>query len=265
MRRQTHKGAFVLVEGRSDVLRFKKFFSQDAMFVPCHGKSMLLTVVEQFHEVGFEGLIGLVDSDFDRILETIKSCESLCYSAHHDFDMDVICSGALDRYLNEVADLKKLGSYRDTSVVIKFLMELIHPISSLRYVNQKYSLGYKLDNLSHYNFCDGHSLDLDRLIDDVSQGKFNAINHRAELKRKILEACDVQRSLAQLTSGHDLCAAIGIGLRNRLGSRSVPQTLRTEVEKHLRLTYDRDDFENCVVKTFCENWQKENSKYRLLK
>jgi hypothetical protein len=264
MRRQVHRGAFVLVEGETDVLRFKKFFSDKVMFVSTFGKPKMLTVVEQFYEDGFEGVVGLVDSDFDRIEGTIKNHEGLCYSSYHDFDMDLICSNALTRYLDEVADKAKLTKIGGGDSVANIVIDLLSPISALRFANQRHSLRYNLQNIKHDDFCDGYSCDIDRLVDHVSSGRFNTAVHKKFLKEKIVESCCLDHSPLQLTSGHDFCAVLGIALRDKLGSRRIPQTLRGEVETHLRLTYDRADFEVSCVKSFCAKWQLENPSYILL-
>src|SRR5712691_9695166 len=69
MKRSQHAGAFLVVEGRDDRLFCDRFTSSaDCKLVVAEGKTSVCEVIEILEDSGFVGSVGLVDSDFDRIL-----------------------------------------------------------------------------------------------------------------------------------------------------------------------------------------------------
>jgi hypothetical protein len=264
MERQLHKGSFLLIEGESDELRILKFVDESSCSITvCFGKPNVLEAVEVLNDDGFAGCVALVDADFDRASGTQMSVD-VVYSNLHDFDLDVAWTPALERYLREVADADKLRDAGDVAGVRKLLVAALHQLSAMRWANEQEGLRYRLSELKHENFFDGKSINIEAMINEVSQGTFASTVHRTKLKALIEKYSKLNVDILQITCGHDFCAGLGIALRSELGSRRPPQSWRSEVEMHLRLTYDWADFSNGDTYKSLRLWEAENQPYRVL-
>ncbi|UYO55693.1 DUF4435 domain-containing protein [Rhodopseudomonas palustris] len=262
--RQVHKGSFLLLEGERDIKRFGKFVDDDRCSIQnCFGRANLLKAIELLYEDGFLGVLGLADADFDRLDSCLVSHEGVIYSEAHDFDLDIARSDALQRYLLEVADQKKCEAVGDVDSICLNVMQACKPLSVLRYLNCIQSLGYKLSKIRHGEFSGCCSIDLDKLVDCVSQGKLS--RNKDTLKLLVAKHIQVDYDLFQLTNGHDFFALLGIFLRSQLGSRLDPQSWGSEVEIHLRLAFSEIDFvESSLFKDIIA-WEVENKPYKILK
>lgn len=256
MERQRHKGAFLLLEGSTDIRRFKKFFhDQSCSVINCFGKDNVKGTIEIEQDLGNEDCLGFIDADFDRISQTHKDDEDILVSCTHDFDLDICHSEAMCRYLEEMAEEPKLLQQGGAQACVATLLQDLKPLSCLRYVNERDQRGYKLDQVDLESFFDGHSIDMNAMIDHVSGGRFGTAEHKAELRSRVEHFMAVDLDLWQLTNGHDLIAAIGIALRDRLGKRRAPQTWRAEVERHLRLAFDVSDFRGLGMVAKVQAWE----------
>ena len=256
MHRVKHKGVFFLVEGAHDIRRFSKFFDERSVFsLPCHGKENVIGTIDLVQNSGDEDCLGFADSDFDRIDQCIEDNEDVIHSKHHDFDLDVCKSGATARYLVEVALEDKIAGIGGCDALLNTLLEVIEPLSALRYANVKHRLGYSLTSVRLDEFFDGFVLDINKMIDSVSTGRFGSAECKAAIRAKIDQYSGTDFDLWQFSNGHDLMAALGIALRSRVANRAVPQTWRREVEAHLRLTFDWDDFHATGLAGKIEEWR----------
>ena len=123
---------------------------------------------------------------------------------------------------------------------------------------------YSLGNPRIDDFYDGNNINIDTMIDAASTGKFGNAVSRAALRTHIEKYINADFDLLQFTSGHDVCGAIGVGLRNVLGKRHLHQTFRTEIEMHLRLSSHRPDFIEVGLLAKIVEWEEDNKPYCIL-
>jgi len=266
MERQKHKGSFLLVEGSSDIKRLSGCVDESVCsYVNCAGKDNVVGAVELLYDDGILGVVGLIDADFDRIVGATVAQEGVVVSDGHDFDLDAALTPAIERYCGEVCDKAKLDASGGVHAVVQDLLAGLKPLSCLRLANQKYGLRYSLSDLRHDEFFDGSRIDIDRLVDHVSAGRFNTAEARARIRKLIDTLANEELDLVQLTCGHDFCAALGIALRSRLGSRRPTQTWRTEIEMHLRLAYSLLDMAMTKAHKILREWEAAQAgRYRVL-
>lgn len=265
MQRQIHKGSFALLEGATDLKRFKKIIAEgECCAIVCYGKPNVVEAIELLYDHGFPGVLGLVDQDFDVILGKSVTHEGLVCSAFHDFDVDVLCTTALQRYLEEVVDPQKLSPDWSSKSILAGIIEAIRPLSALRFCNVRESLNYKLSDLSLEDFFDGIEVKRDDMMSCVFKNRYTTSNKILDLRRNIEKYEMLPLDLYQLTSGHDLCAALGVKLRTHIGHRKIPQTLRSEVELHLRLAVTLNDLEQVGLVQKIADWERVNPPYKIL-
>lgn len=264
MQRQTHKGVFVLLEGAGDFKRFKKFYSENALLINCWGKDNVCGAIDIEQNSARDDVIGFVDSDFDNIHGTVEENEDIIRSRFHDFDIDVCATEVFARYLAEVGDATKVAAEGGVAACIESLLVALKPLSALRYANVHNNLGYSLSNVDHAAFFNGHAVDVSAMIDHVSCGKFSSQEHKDELLARISQYTAPAFDLWQFTNGHDLIAALGIALRERLGNRHRMLTYRSEVERHLRLAFDVADFQHSGHLAAIRGWEQTRAASLLL-
>jgi hypothetical protein len=265
MERQRHKGAFLLFEGTNDIKRFKKFFDGAVCsFVNCLGKDNVLGAIEDEQNAGREDVLGFADADFDRALNVFVDNDDVIFSQCHDFDLDISASDAIHRYFDEVADGQKVDGCGGCLACVNQILDAIKPLSAMRFANERHQLGYCLKDVRHDAFFDGHAVDVAAMINSVSQGRFSSARHKAALLQHINRYHAAAFDLGQFTNGHDFFAALGIALRSRLGNRQVQQTWRSEVEKHLRLTFDVGDFQETGCLPKIKSWEARSG-FQVLK
>jgi Protein of unknown function (DUF4435) len=264
--RQVHKGSFLLLEGDRDIKRFTKFIDENACSIQnCFGRENLIGAIEILYDEGFPGVLGLADSDFDRLNNCLPTSEGIIFSESHDFDLDIARSDVLRRYLVEVAHQDKCDALGGPNGVRALLYEACKPLSVFRYLSHTQNLEYRLSQVRHHEICNGASVDADLLIEHVSSGRFGAENKKQEMKRLVRNHTAREFDFQQLTNGHDFLTMLGILLQGKLGDRKPPQAWGSEIEIHFRLAFSEEDF---VVTPFFAailQWQNENKPYLILK
>jgi hypothetical protein len=267
MQRQVHKGSFLLIEGTTDYKRLRKIIDEGrCCIIICFGKENVVGAVDALTDDGTPGILGLVDADFDRILNRLPVADNLIVSQAHDYDLDIMMTNALDRYFFEVADeakLKAASSVGARSVFVGVL-ESLRPLSALRYANERDQLGYRLTDLDIADFFDGTTIDVVRLVEACSWGRFGDPASKQKIAATIARYARLNLDLYQITSGHDACAAVGIALRVVIGRRKKEQTSRSEIEMHMRLAIDRGDLDQCGLLPKIRQWEADNVPYGVL-
>lgn len=266
MERQRHKGAFLLVEGATDIRRFSKFFDPvGCSLVNCYGKENVIGAVDIEENKGREDILGLVDADFDRLTGVDLEADNVFVSNFHDYDVDKFGTDVIGRYLAEFGRADKVEALGGHTGCVAVLLESLKPLSAARYANERYEIGYSFKGLEYEAFFNGETIDVDRLVDHLSQGRFGSQQHRETLRARIDQFASSQIDLWQVTNGHDLMAALGIALRGRLGDRKIQQTWRSEVESHLRLAFDASDFEMTGMLARVTAWEQRSAARSILR
>jgi hypothetical protein len=262
--RQNHKGTFLLLEGDTDIDRFEKFVDQiECSLVNCYGKPNLIGAVEALYEEGFDGVLGIADADFDRLLGRLLQHGGVIFSESHDLDLDWATDTVLARYMNSVADKTKLNGAGGIREIRRTIHKTMIPLSALRLCAHTKEVSLRLDTLHFDRFVVGLSLDTGKLLDEVLFAGTPEAKRQYVVER--IEALSQRKyDPAQFHSGHDFYTILGIALRDELGARKGPQTYGGEIALHLRLTYDDAAFRGSAVCREILRWEKDNSPYLVL-
>jgi hypothetical protein len=265
LERQVHKGAFLLLEGITDIKRFSIFMSErTCSIVNCYGRENLTGAFDILDDEGFLGIVGLADADFDRVLTCLKTIDGLIYSTSHDFDLDWLDEEILVRYLLEVGSREKLSGHGGASNVLQKLLENLKRVSLAKFINAFKSYDIKFSEIDLQSHCSGFSVNFQSYLADV----FQRNPHKAHLQNEVLAAIEMNVSkalnLRQLTNGHDVHCLLGVCLRGELGERKVPQTWGREIESHVRLSFDIRCFSRSEVFRALRKWESDHAPYSVL-
>lgn len=270
MERQTHKGAFLILEGRNDQKTLYKHIDENSCSIVVAGsKAVAIEALEMLDNDGFAGVVCLVDKDFENLV--IES-ENLVETDAHDMDIVVFCSAALDRYLFERADEQKLRDFerRMGRGIRDALFEAAAPVGCLRLLSKNIGLNLNFSNM-RFAWVAEHDMSVDE------DGMFNEVvweggqHNRDELRNRyeIIKRQNHPRPL--LCQGHDLMTILGIALIRCIAdvrniNRDMPdaRTWRSEVEMGCRLAFGRDEFEGTRVYKALADWEGANRPYRIL-
>jgi Protein of unknown function (DUF4435) len=267
MERGKHKGSFLLLEGSTDIKRFSNFINSTACStVNSYGRETALKALDLLDDEGFEGVLAIVDADFDRILKNLWLHEAVIYSESHDLDLDWAQPDVVGRYLIEVGDPKKSISFGSTESIVAAIVEGLRPVSIARLLNKRGTIRHKLSDVDIMGCFVGLAVDLFKYVEQVcfKRGIADA-EEQKELKESISRALSREiHDPFQITNGHDFNCALGIALRSELGNRREVHTWASEIELGIRLAYSRDDFCKSVTCRDIKAWEARNLPYRVL-
>lgn len=265
MERMVHKGSFVLLEGKTDIKRFRPFLaSNECSMVSCNSVLKAIRALEILIRRGIKGVISIIDADFSRVLGHDLTTPNTIVSENHDLDLDWINTRSLSRYLDEVADEAKVASLGGNDAIISEIHVTLRPVSAARFLNRKRVFSFKTSGIDVAKFYShGNDICSDYVCAliaagyvDVSQKDWIELEIRAEMNRP--------KEDWQMTNGHDFCAALGAMLLSDIGNRKVPQCWASEIETHIRLAFDKDDFLSLRLFQSVSAWEDANIDFRVL-
>jgi hypothetical protein len=98
LERQTHRGAFLVVEGETDYKAIARFFNPNhCSIIIANGKKNALKAMDLSIRDGFDRVICIVDADFDCIQGIDCSSEIIWLTDSHDMDLTIFKTSAADR------------------------------------------------------------------------------------------------------------------------------------------------------------------------
>ncbi|WP_426747376.1 DUF4435 domain-containing protein [Myxococcus faecalis] len=246
---QTTRVPILVVEGGSDRRILEHCFGSRVQFYPAGGKDYVCEGIYILHDQRGERdwFVGVVDADFDRILNRIRNHPAIIVSDMHDIECEYVRSPALTKLIREFASTEKL--HRTLSVTADSELEEISTavrselltsasaMGAARLVSARDNLALDFKEIKHEGYLIPKSLKADqaRLIDLI------CMKNKLEASAKERFASAVQEALReghdpwQLCQGHDLVELLSLGLRRMWGT-STPDV--DVLQKALRLAYE---------------------------
>ncbi|MBR7152601.1 MAG: DUF4435 domain-containing protein [Candidatus Methanomethylophilaceae archaeon] len=247
MHRTAFDGTFLLVEGVTDERLFEKFASDSVRIVECHSKDNVKgTVKELERRKAADGVVGIVDSDLDR-LRGRRVKPPLFHTDCRDMEMMTIRSRALDHVLAEYGDVEKLESFRTRIGSVRDrLIESSYPIGLLMYLSQKNGMNLSFKDLDFRDFINPRTMSLDAsamvnaVIENTRYG-----NHS---RKRVLSMLDYEAGMLgdkwDAARGHDTVDILLLGLKNGFGSYNAKGLREGELGGALRLAFSDEDFKD---------------------
>jgi hypothetical protein len=265
LERQLHKGAFLVLEGETDVKRFTAFVDEvECSLVNAYGRHNALAAIKMLHHEGLRGVLACVDADFDRLLGRLDSHQNVIYSAGHDLDLDWITSSTLQKYATEFADREKLGNLNDMDALRSKILLGLKPISVARLLNRTGKIKHKVNHVDAAKCFSGFEVNLSIYLKEVLHGKNVKPIELGTIENLIRQGVQNKIDLDQLSNGHDFCCALGASLRKEIGSKKDAQTWGKEVASHIRLAFSDADFKKTYIYGCIIKWESENNPYIIL-
>ena len=267
--RQQFDGTIVIVEGGSDARLIKKFINMDrCKIIVALGKANAVGALEILITERVSGILAIVDADFDRIEGSLHDINGLLYYDHHDLEMMLVNSPALDQLLSEYGTDTKISDFesRVGSSIRNAIVTGSRDVGLLRLISIRDSLSLSFEGLAFGPFIDAKSLSIntERLIGTVAN--HSRLHHlpteSVVHKLKSLKVLDLDP--IEVSCGHDAIVILSIGLRGTLGSANHMLGNPETVAKNLRLAYSLTYFQNTRLYESLREWEGMNRPFIVL-
>ena len=262
--RMVHKGCFVLLEGKTDIARFRPFISSvDCSIINCNSVQHVVESLKILEDEGISRILAIIDADFSRVVGENRTTLNTIVSENHDLDLDWINTNCLDRYLDREADEAKVKSLGGKEAIIKAIHKTLRPVSYARLLNHKKIFTFKVSKVKVANFY-SHKADI---LSDYVSALININNNMPEknwIESEIKKEMNIPQDNWQMTNGHDLYAALGKMLQSDIGSRNRNDCAGKQIEKEIRSTFNANDFSSLELFNKILAWEKINVGFRVI-
>lgn len=269
LQRDIHKGAFLLVEGRSDRIFYEQRVDQSSCIVRSFegkpsSKQRVIDILAILEKSGFEGVLAIVDADFDRLLPPEISSANLLMTDDHDLEAMLVKSPAFEKVISEFCSEEKVQSFGQD--IRQVILKSGISVGFLRWFSHCDGLNLTFNGISFSKFTSDESLKIDEttLLKEV-RNKSQLFSLSVEdMQQKIIEVKNVGHDPWQVCCGHDLVELLSIGLRKAIGSNNASTAGATELERCLRLAYEQVHWIKTQLYFHILAWENTNHPYKVL-
>ena len=259
MRRTQHVGSFLVLEGRDDMRFWKSRSHDDCRLIDGNGKPNVVGGLRRLDEIGFAGVLGVVDSNYDYLAGVPLESDNLVVTDAHDLECLLCRSTALDAVLAEYGNDEKIARFGRSAGVRVGLLERGLVFGRLRWAAQRFETGLQLPPMRA--FVDEKSWAVDE----------HGLIERASAINESVDANVLGRQIAELPSadpwhvvhGHDMLEILRIGLRNVLGDLRASIGVK-EIARALRLAMPPADLQSTQLWQDMQRWERLNEPYLVL-
>lgn len=269
-RRSIFPGTFLLVEGRSDRIFYERFIDKVACEVVTvsgkpSSKLRVIAVLDILEKSSFQGVLALVDADFDRLETSSHHSPNLLRTDTHDLETMLLNSFALDKVIAEFGSEEKITRFgRDVRTA---LLEAGMSVGYLLWVSQRNGFNLTFDGITFSKFIDEQTLQIDelRLIQEV-KNKSQAFSLKSEeLQQRLTSQKSSSHDPWQVCCGHDLVEILSLGLRKAIGSSKATDVEPISLERNLRFAYEEAYFRKTQVYLGIRTWESNNQPFKVLR
>jgi len=127
LRRSTFSGTFLLVEGSLDRIFYERFVEKVAcVLISISGKPSsklrVVAVLSILEKSNFQGVLAIVDADFDHLQVSSHNSPNLIRTDTHDLETMLLNSSALDKVIAEFGSEEKVVSFSRDVIAFPSLM-----------------------------------------------------------------------------------------------------------------------------------------------
>lgn len=254
---------FLLVEGDTDRRLYAKFIDEQRCKIEVGlNRSFVLAVLDELRKTTTPGVLAILDADFDR-LEGKTFPADVVLTDTHDAETLLLRSPALDAVLHEHGSEEKLARYTAQHGPLRdVLVRLGRDVGYLRWHSQRAGLALRFEGFDVSKAVDATFTMLDR---NEATRIVLARSQKTPLQSAVIAATDALRAPTHdpwdVCCGHDLSALLAHGLKKVLGSHDVAPD---EIEKDLRLAFERGHFERTGVFAALRAWEMTNPSFAIL-
>jgi hypothetical protein len=269
LQRSIFSGTFLLLEGHSDKVFYERFIDKVACkLIIISGKPSskfrVIAVLEILDKSSFQGILAIVDADFDR-LETSSYNPNLLRTDSHDLETMLLNSFALDKVIAEFGSEEKIIKFgRDVKTV---LLEACISLGYLRWISQRDGFNLTFNGITFSKFIDEQSLQINefKLIQEVKNKSQAFSLQNEDLQQRLTNQKSGNHDPWQVCCGHDLVEILSLGLRKAIGSIKASDVEPNSLERNLRFAYEEAYFYKTQIYLDIRTWEAQNQPFKVLR
>lgn len=269
LRRSTFSGSFVLVEGRSDKIFYERFLDKTVCeLITTSGKpsskQRAIEILKILEKSSFQGVLAILDADFDCLQNSLQSIPNLLRTDTHDLESMIIKSPALEKVVNEFGSEEKIKKFNLD--IRQILLKTGMSVGYLLWVSLHDRLNLTFDGIRFNRFIDEKTLQIDELkmIREVNSKSQSCLLKDIDLQKKLTNYKSSKHDPWQVCCGHHLVEILSISLRNLLGSNKIVDVEANRLEINLRLAYEKAYFDQTQLCSEIRIWESKNRPFRVL-
>jgi hypothetical protein len=268
-RRSMFLGTFLLVEGGTDRTFYERFTDKVACeLITTSGKPSsklrAIKILEILDKDNFQGILAIVDADFDHLENLPIQSPNLIRTDTHDLETILINSPALDKVLSEFGSVEKINTFGRN--VRQTLLEVGISVGYLRWISQLDGLNLTFKSIKFSKFIDEETLTIDelKLIQEVKNKSQASDPKNEDLQQRLKQQKNDNHDRWQICCGHDLVEILSLGLRKTIGSANASNVELDLLEKSLRLAYEAVYFSQTQIYLSIGNWEANNQPFKVI-
>ena len=288
--RETYSGSFLLVEGKSDKVFYERFIDNLAcrletpdvetpdeeisdVEIPDTKKSnkqFVIEILKNLEKSNFQGVLAIVDADFDHLQNTTVTSPNLLRTDTHDLETMLIKSPAFDKVIVMFGSEEKIIKFgRDLRTT---LLESSKSVGYLRWVSQSDGLNLKFEGIDFKNFIDNQTIQISeiKLIKEVKNKSKAYSLENEDLQKRLTNKKNSSHNPWQVCCGHDLVEILSIALRKAIGSnrdidvKANSDDRKNTLENILLLAYEENYFHQTQLYLEIRKWETNNQPFHVL-
>ncbi|MBE9143169.1 DUF4435 domain-containing protein [Planktothrix mougeotii] len=270
LRRSTFSGTFLLVEGRTDQTFYERFIDKTTCELKSisgkpSSKLLIIDVLGILEKDNFDGILAIVDADFDHLETSPYTNPNLIRTDTHDLETMLINSRAFDKVIREFGSEDKITAFgRDIRTA---LLEAGISVGYLLWVSNRDGLNLTFEGIKFSNFIDEKTLKINeiKLIQEVKNKSQAFTLKNEDLQQRITNQKSSNHDPWQVCCGHHLVEILSVSLRKAIGSANARDVERESLERNLRLAYEESYFCKTQIYLSICTWENQNSPFRVLR
>ena len=269
LRRSYFSGTFLLVEGTSDKKFYKRFINKEScLVIPLSGKPSskfrVIQVLEILKKSNFEGILAIVDADFDHLEICAYQNINLLRTDTHDLETMLLQSPALEKVIREFGSEDKITKFNKDIREVLLDTEIL--VGYLRWISQTDKLSLAFSSITFSKFISEKTLQINelKLIQEVKNKSQASFLKDEDLQQKLVNKKHNNHDPWQVCCGHDLVEILSIGLRKAIGSNKAAEVEVNSLERNLRLAYEETYFDKTQLYLHIKTWQNNNQPFQVL-
>jgi Protein of unknown function (DUF4435) len=269
MARSSYEGAFLVVEGQTDALLYKRLAdSERCRLIVAHNKKNVVEILLILESGDFAGALAIVDADFDVLERTVFVSSNIFLTDTHDLETMMLKSPALEKLLSEMGSETKLAEFvkaRGKDLREALLEEGLHP-GYLRWVSLRHGHALKFEGLNYRAFTDHLTLTIDqsKLIETIKNHSHKPQPSDHELQQQIEAISEETHDKWHVCCGHDLICILSVGLHKAIGSYNWKEIEPEIIERSLRLAYESAWFRHTRLYASIKAWEGINGSFLVI-
>lgn len=266
--------AFLLVEGETDKRLYEAFTDKKRCAIHSTGlkpsaKLTALNVLTILEQNKMEGVLTIVDADFDILEGKRYTSSNIFLTDTHDAELMVVQSPALDKVLREYGSEQKIAEIEQQTGkdIRSLLLDRSKAFGYARWASSKKGLSLKFDGLEPQQCFDRRTFAIDekKTLDHIRNKSQQLYISVKQIQTSIAELqCD-EHDIWYVCCGHDLINVLSWGLRERLGTHNHNEVTPVLLETSLRLAYEYAHFKKTHLYTALRTWEETNQPFVVLR